>query len=242
MQVPFTAWLPDIRHHTKRQYKPRPRLPEEHAKPAEGPGGDQPAGTGGERAPSKAGSVRSEGSQRSQRSGGSEASTARGHMAREVVVSQPSRDELGDAHNDLPLDRVTLAARKPDPAWTQQVPPGPDGRQRHLSAVWDMELESRGVQGTLRISFPCPIVLGGGVQPACGAGAGGHVCLPACEWALAGADGGVADRRGGDGDDGSDLWAECAHSLGAAEAGVGGRGMACHARPCREAAEDGGGG
>ena len=40
MQVPFTAWSPDIWHHTKRQYKPRPRLPEEHAEPAEGPGGD----------------------------------------------------------------------------------------------------------------------------------------------------------------------------------------------------------
>ena len=242
MQVPFTAWSPDIRHHTKRQYKPRPRLPEEHAEPAEGPGGDQPAGTGGGRAPSEAGSVCSEGSQRSRRSGGSEASTARGHVAREVVVPQPSRDELGDAHNDPPLDRVTLAARQPDPAWTQQVPSGPDGRQRHLSAVWDMELESRGVQGSLRISFPCPIVLRGGVQPACGARAGGHVCLPACEWALAGADGGVADRGGGDGDDGWDLWAECAHGLGAAEAGVGAHGMACHARPCGEAAEDGGGG
>ena len=162
MQVPFTAWSPDIRHHTKRQYKPRPRLPEEHAEPAEGPGGAQPAGTGVGRAPSEAGNVRSEGSQRSRRSGGSEASTARGHMARKVVVPQPSRDELGEAHTDPPLDRVTLAARQPDPAWTQQVPPGPDGRQRHLSAVWDMELESRGVQGTLRISFPCPIVLRGG--------------------------------------------------------------------------------
>ena len=29
--------------------------------------------------------------------------------------------------------------------------------------------------------------------------------------------------------------------LGAAEAGVGGHGMACHVRPCGEAAEDGGG-
>ena len=38
----------------------------------------------------------------------------------------------------------------------------PDGRQRHLSAVWDMALEARGVQGTLRISFPCPIVVLGG--------------------------------------------------------------------------------
>ena len=82
---------------------------------------------------------------------------------------------------------------------------------------------------------------GGGGQPACGAGAGGHVCLPACEWALAGADRVVADWGGGDGDDGWGFWAECAHGLGAAEAGVGGRGMACHARPCGEAAEDGGG-
>ena len=85
-------------------------------------------------------------------------------MAREVVGPQPSRDELGDAHDDPPLNRVTLAARQPDPASTQQVPPGPDGRQRHLSAVWDMVLESRVVQGTLRISFPCPIVVRGGAN------------------------------------------------------------------------------
>ena len=108
---------------------------------------------------SEAGSVRSEGSRRSGRSGGSEASTATGHVARKVVVPMPSRDELGEAHTDPPLDRVTLAARQPDPAWTRQVPPGPDGRRRHLTAVWDMVLESRGVQGTFRISFPCPIVV-----------------------------------------------------------------------------------
>ena len=65
----------------------------------------------------------------------------------------------------IPLqDQVTLAARQPVPAWTQQVPPGPDGRQRHLSAVWDMVLESRGVQGTLRISFSCHIVVQGGAN------------------------------------------------------------------------------
>ena len=167
LQVPFTAWSPDIRHHSKRKYKPRPRLPEEHAEPPEGPGGDQPAGTGGGRPPSEAGSVRSEGSRRSGRSGGSEASTATGHLAREVVVPMPSRDELGDAHTDPPLDRVTLAARQPDPAWTQQVAPGFDGQQRHLSTAWDMVLESRGVQGNFRISFPCPIVVrGGGNLPA----------------------------------------------------------------------------
>ena len=174
------------------------------------------------------------------RSGGSEASTARGHVAREVVVPQPSRDELGDAHNDPSLDRVTLAARQPDPAWTQQVTPWPGGRQRHLSAVWDMVLESRGVQHLPHL-LPLPHCGPGGGQPACGAEAGGHVCLPACEWALAGADGGGADWGGGDGDDSWGFWAECAHGLGAAEGGVGGRGMACHAHPCGVAAEDGGG-
>ena len=74
----------------------------------------------------------------------------------------PSCEDLGTAHTEPPLDRVTLAPRQPDPSWTQKVPPGPDGRQRHLSVVWDMVLESRGVQGTLRISFPCPIVVMGG--------------------------------------------------------------------------------
>ena len=44
------------------------------------------------------------------------------------------------------------------------MPPGPDGRQQHLSAVWDMVLESRGMQGTFRISFPCPIVVRGGAN------------------------------------------------------------------------------
>ena len=83
-----------------------------------------------------------------------------------------------------------------------------------------------------------PLWSGGG-QPARGAGAGGHVCLPACAWALAGADRGVTDSGGGDGDHVWGFWAEFAHGLGAAEAGVGGRGMACHARPCGEAVEDG---
>ena len=42
------------------------------------------------------------------------------------------------------------------------MPPGPNGRQRHLSTVWDIVLESRGVQGTLRISLPCLIMVTGG--------------------------------------------------------------------------------
>ena len=48
---------------------------------------------------------------------------------REVVVPMPSREDLGTAHLDPPLDRVTLAPRQPpDAAGTQKVPPGPDGR------------------------------------------------------------------------------------------------------------------
>ena len=74
----------------------------------------------------------------------------------------PSREDLGTAHINPPLDRVTLAPRQPDPAWTQKVTPEPDGRQRHVSAVWDMALEAQGMQGTLRISFACPIVVMGG--------------------------------------------------------------------------------
>ena len=149
-------WSPDIRHHARRKYQPRARLPEEHA--------DRPGGTGGGRAPREANSARSEGSRRSGRSAGvgSEASIGWGVVAREVVVPMPSRDDLGEAHSAPALDRVTLAARQPNPARTQNVPPRPDGRQRHLFAVWDMVLESRGVQGTLRISFPCPIVVTGG--------------------------------------------------------------------------------
>ena len=51
-----------------------------------------------------------------------------------------------------------------------------------------------------------------------------------------------ADWGGGDGDHGCGPWAQCDHGMAAAEGGVGGRGMACHARPCgsREAAEGGG--
>ena len=159
LQVPFFAWLPDIWHHTKRKYKPRPRLPEEHGELPGGTGGDRPAGTGGGQTPSEAGSVRSEGSRRSGGSAGtgSEASTAAGHVAREAVVPMPSRDDLGEAHTD-----ATLAAMQPDPALTQKVPPGPHGRQRHLTAVWDVVLEFRGVQGTFRVSFRCPIVVTGG--------------------------------------------------------------------------------
>ena len=74
----------------------------------------------------------------------------------------PSRKDLGTAHLDPPLVWVTLAPRQPDPAWTQRVAPGPNVRQRHLSALWDPALEARGVQAALHISFPCPIVVMGG--------------------------------------------------------------------------------
>ena len=102
--MPFYAWSPDIRHHARRKYQPWARLPEEHGKP--------PGGTCGGRAPSEAGSARGEGSRSSGRStgAGSEASSGAGHTPREVVVPTPSRDDLGEAHTDPPLDRVTLAS------------------------------------------------------------------------------------------------------------------------------------
>ena len=58
------------------------------------------------------------------------------------------------------------------------MPPGPDGRQRHLSAVWDMVLQSRGMQGTFGISFPCPIVVRGGGGATCLRGRSWLACLP----------------------------------------------------------------
>ena len=96
--------------------------------------------------------------------GCNEASSGAGHAVREVVVPTPSCEDLGTAHlaPPPPLARVTLAARQPDPGWTQRVAPGPGRRLRHLSALWDLGLEARGVHADLRISFPWPIVIQGG--------------------------------------------------------------------------------
>ena len=96
------------------------------------------------------------------------------------------------------------------------------------------------MQGTFRISFPCPIVVRGGANLPAGQELVGMFAyrLVSGHWRVQTR---VADRGGGDGDQGLGFWAECAHGLGAAEAGVGGRGLACHARPCGEAAEHGGG-
>ena len=139
----------------------RVQVPEEESKAARG--------TGGGRAPSEAASERSEASMRSGRIawGRSEASSGAelGPAARrEVIVPMPSREDLGTAHLGPPLARVTLAARRLDPAWTQRVTPGPDRRQRHLCAVWDMAVEAQGVQVDLRISCPCPLVIRWGLN------------------------------------------------------------------------------
>ena len=108
-----------------------------------------------------------------------------------------SREDLGTAHTEPPLDRVTLSPKQPDPAGTHKVPPGPDGRQRHVFAVWDMVLESRGVQGTLRICFPCPIVVMGGSNLPKGQELVGLFAYRLVSGHLAGADGGGADCRRG---------------------------------------------
>ena len=49
-----------------------------------------------------------------------------------MIVFMPSRDDLGIAHLDPPLARLTLAARQPESAWQQRVVPGPEGRQQPL--------------------------------------------------------------------------------------------------------------
>ena len=36
--------------------------------------------------------------------------------------------------------------------------PGPDGRQQHLAAASNLDMDAQGVQADLRISFPCPLV------------------------------------------------------------------------------------
>ena len=101
------------------------------------------------------------------------------------------------------------------------------------------------MQGTLRISFPCLIVLRGGSNLPAGQELVGMFAyrLVSGHWRV---QTGVS-RIGEEGTVTTagickcgHMWAECAHGLGAAEAGVGGRGMACHARPCGEAAEDAG--
>ena len=56
-----------------------------------------------------------------------------------------------------PLARVTLAATQPDPAWTRRVASGPDGRQRHLSAVWDLAFEAPGVGPTSASTSRAPL-------------------------------------------------------------------------------------
>ena len=115
LYVPFHAWSPEIRHHAKQRFTPHHRVPVpgEESKPGDG--------TGGERAPSEAASECSDASARSGRIAGgrSEASSGAGlgqGAGREVILPMPSRKDLGRAHLDPPLDRVTLAAEQPDPA------------------------------------------------------------------------------------------------------------------------------
>ena len=103
---------------------PAPRPAAVHAAPSCALSGEESEaahGTGGGRAPSKAANERSEASARSGRTAGgrSEASSGagRGHGAgREVIVPMPSREDLGTAHLDPPVARVTLAARQLDQA------------------------------------------------------------------------------------------------------------------------------
>ena len=67
----------------------------------------------------------------------------------------PSREDLGIAHLDSPPAGVTLAARQQESE--QTCAPGPDGRQKHLTAVWELAVEAQGGQADLRNPFPYPL-------------------------------------------------------------------------------------
>ena len=151
----------EVRHHGRKRFTPHHRV---HVTGEES---EQGKGSGAGRAPSEARSERSEGSARSGRNAGgrSEASSGAGRgqgAVRQVVIPMPSREDLGTAHLDPPPAQVTLAARQPEAAWQQRVAPGPDGRQWHLLAVWELAVEAQGVRANLCIPFPCPLVIRGG--------------------------------------------------------------------------------
>ena len=121
-------------------------------------------GTNCGRAPSRAAIEHSEASALSGRFAGGRSEAGSGRWqgaAREVIVTMPSREDLGTVHLDPPLARVTSAAWQPDPAWQQRPAPA-NGRQRHLCATWDLAVEAQRVQAVLRISFPCPLMIPGG--------------------------------------------------------------------------------
>ena len=92
-------------------------------------------------------------------------------------MPMPSCDELGEAHTDPPPWTGSPwppgSRIRPGPS---RCRPGPMGGKRHLTAVWDMVLESRGMHGTFRISFPCLIVVRG--VPTCPRGRSWWACLP----------------------------------------------------------------
>ena len=150
----------------------------------------------------------------------------------------PSHEDSGTAHLDPPpLARVTLAARRPEPAWRQRVAHGPDGRQRHLSAVWELALEAQRVHADRRIPFPCPLVIRGDSNLPAGQELVGIVAY----WLVSGhwrVQTGVA-RIGEEGTVTTAGIIALAVVMGWEKRRgewVGG-GMACHARPCGEDVE-----
>ena len=71
----------------------------------------------------------------------------------------PSREDLGTARVDPPPPPVpgSPSPTQPDPAWTHKVALGRDGRQRHLSAVWDLPWKPRGCRPTSASPSPSPL-------------------------------------------------------------------------------------
>ena len=225
--MPFRAWSPEVRHHGRKRFTPHHRVQ------VTAEGSEQGKGSGAGRSPSDARSDRSERSERSDRGAGdrSEASVGGGRgrgAGREVVIPMPSREDLGTAHLDPPVARVTLAARQLELAWQQKLAAGPDGQQKHLLAVWELAVEAQGVQVDLRIPFPCPLVIKG----SCNLPEGQTLVGMFAYWLASG----HWRVQAGVGEEGSVTVAMVIPlaSVVGWDHRVGGRGMACHARPCGE--------
>ena len=165
LQVPFHAWSPEVQHHARRRFNPhhRVQVPFEESKRAKS--------SGAGRAPSEASSERSEASARSGRTaGGGGAQRSKlgcGAWARgRAGGGDPHAVAQGLGHRPPrpppPWPGSPWPPGQPEPTWQHRVAPGPDGRQRHLSAVWDLAVEAQGVQADLRTPFPCPLVIRGG--------------------------------------------------------------------------------
>ena len=84
----------------------------------------------------------------------------RGETAgREVVIPMPSREDLGTAHLDPLVARVTLAAKQPEPAWQQKLATPPPPRRAAEASSSRVGAGRRDIGGASRPPHPLPLPL-----------------------------------------------------------------------------------